>query len=188
MDAGAAPALPRGKRLSLAPPALFNDHPRVYSLFDVNLAPPETPCSICVRVIRLIEGGAQGVPYVASAIAPYTEFHNISGGVGGYLASTTGEWVEGISRVIQEREARGATLANYVRDHRSLSVVAGQWQTSFQDILTGKGGQEIAGGWSAGRNDPCPCGSGKKAKRCCGGSSASGLLLMALGVGLLLWW
>jgi uncharacterized protein YecA (UPF0149 family) len=25
----------------------------------------------------------------------------------------------------------------------------------------------------AGRNDPCPCGSGKKYKRCCGGARPS---------------
>jgi uncharacterized protein YecA (UPF0149 family) len=30
-------------------------------------------------------------------------------------------------------------------------------------------GQEPSGRQKIGRNDPCPCGSGKKFKKCCGG-------------------
>ena len=33
-------------------------------------------------------------------------------------------------------------------------------------------GQVIRGGPKIGRNDPCPCGSGKKFKKCCGANDA----------------
>ncbi len=49
--------------------------------------------------------------------------------------------------------------------------------SEWNDILTDERRKEIAADWRAskqavsskiGRNDPCPCGSGKKYKRCCG--------------------
>ncbi len=151
-----------------ASPVAFDTHPGVYSLFDINLAPLErTPFNICKSDLRLIEGGAQGVPYVASNVAPYTEFHTQSGGLGGYLAGSTAEWVESIEKLIDgERQARGQSLARYVRETRSLSVVAGTWQAAYQAILASDPGEAVAPAGPAGRNDPCPCGSGKKYKRC----------------------
>lgn len=150
-------------------PVPFEDHPGIYSLFDINLAPLEvTPFNICKSDLRLIEGGAQGVPYVATNIAPYTEFHEESGGLGGYLASTPAEWVEAIEDLLDgEAEARGSSLARYVRERRSLSVIAGQWQAAYEAILAGTKAEEVpvlTG--PPGRNDPCPCGSGLKYKRC----------------------
>jgi hypothetical protein len=38
--------------------------------------------------------------------------------------------------------------------------------SSFAD--TGKPAAKAAAAWKTGRNDPCPCGSGKKYKNCCG--------------------
>lgn len=157
-------------RLRWVPPLPFAEHPSIYSLFDVNLAPLETtPFNVCKSDLRLIEGGAQGVSYVASMIAPYSEFHRMSDGIGGYLASTPSEWVKGIADLIDgEKEARGQSLARYVRETRALTVVAGQWQNAFEGVLGGSPGREVKAPEKEGRNAPCPCGSGLKTKRCCG--------------------
>lgn len=157
-----------GDRLRWIPPMLFTDHPRVYSLFDVNLAPLEiTPFNLCKSDLRLIEGGARGVPYVASKIAPYLEFHRQSDGIGGHLAGTVGEWVEGISKLIDREDVgRGDSLSRYVRETRSLSVVAGQWQTALQGAKDNLDGMKVQAREKPTRNTLCPCGSGIKYKRC----------------------
>ena len=36
--------------------------------------------------------------------------------------------------------------------------------------------QSVRGGPKIGRNDPCPCGSGKKFKKCCGANDAPATL------------
>lgn len=169
-------ALGLDSRVKWALPVPFDNHPGVYSLFDINLAPLEnTAFNRCKSDLRLIEGGAHGVPYVASNVAPYAEFHEESGGIGGYIASTPGEWIDGLRDLIdEEREARGSSLARYVRERRSLAVAAGQWQTAFQCILTqDETPMEEPVSWDGtppGRNDACPCGSGLKYKRCCRGA------------------
>ena len=150
-------------------PVPFDVHPAIYSLFDINLAPLEvTQFNICKSDLHLIEGGAHGVPYVATNVAPYAEFHEESGGIGGYLANTVSEWVEGIEDLLDgERDGRGQSLARYVKSRRSLEVIAGQWQAAYEQILTGDKGEEIPTlQGPPGRNDPCPCGSGLKYKRC----------------------
>jgi hypothetical protein len=158
-------------RLRWVPPLAFGDHPKIYSLFDVNLAPLErTKFNVCKSDLRLIEGGAHGVAYVASNLAPYSEFHRLSGGIGGHLADTVSEWVSGIEKLIEREDvARGETLRRYVRATRSLAVIAGQWETALNGALTQAHGQTIAPLSRPGRNDKCPCGSGAKYKRCCEG-------------------
>jgi O-antigen biosynthesis protein len=155
-------------RVYWAPPVPFDIHPGIYSLFDINLAPLEmTQFNLCKSDLRLIEGGAQGVPYVASNIAPYTDFHEHSDGIGGYLASTPAEWVEALEDLLDcPQRIRGAALSSYVRETRALSVVAGQWQAAFEAVLAGSEGEAVSARQIPGRNDPCPCGSGTKYKRC----------------------
>jgi len=155
-------------RLRWVPPIAFAEHPQIYSLFDVNLAPLETtPFNICKSDLRLIEGGAHGVPYVASRLAPYAGFHWQSDGIGGYLASTLREWFLGIEQAIEEREARGQSLQRYVRETRALSVVAGQWEMALRGAREHREGEEIKAVSQPGRNDRCPCGTGRKYKQCC---------------------
>lgn len=158
-----------GDRLRWVPPLAFAQHPSIYSLFDINLAPlATTSFNLCKSDLRLIEGGAHGVPYVASDIAPYREFHAASAGIGGHLAHTAAQWVEGISKLLDREDvARGESLRRYVRETRALSVVAGQWETAFRSILDGAPGQVAQSPPSPGRNDRCPCESGRKYKRCC---------------------
>jgi len=48
-------------------------------------------------------------------------------------------------------------------------VAAGQPAAGIMEILAGK--EEAGRPRSVGRNDPCPCGSGRKYKKCCGSTS-----------------
>lgn len=164
-----AKLLPKG-RVVLVDVMDFKFHPCAYTLFDINLAPlANTAFNRCKSDLKLIEGGAQGVPYVAANVAPYADFHRQSAGIGGYLAASPDGWREGIERLLRgEREARGATLKRYVREKRALSVVVGQWQACFEAVCAAKEPEPIAApNLSPGRNDECPCGTGYKYKRCC---------------------
>jgi hypothetical protein len=58
--------------------------------------------------------------------------------------------IEDFTRAIQRKKEK--QLA-------SISMVGTESATQQQPVLKGK---------QAGRNDPCPCGSGKKYKKCCG--------------------
>ena len=40
---------------------------------------------------------------------------------------------------------------------------------AFGEAASGKKKPEVRAGARIGRNDPCPCGSGRKYKKCCGG-------------------
>ena len=53
----------------------------------------------------------------------------------------------------------GFVLAGYVRVLKQ----------ALQDATSGKPAPYVAPGAKLGRNDPCPCGSGKKYKKCCMG-------------------
>ena len=58
------------------------------------------------------------------------------------------------------REMFPGALASYAHIGRSI----------FEAVLEhSKGGREPAASRKIGRNEPCPCGSGKKYKKCCGG-------------------
>ena len=51
---------------------------------------------------------------------------------------------------------------------RSLAAQARALLPAFRDRATGRGPNLTRPGPKIGRNDPCPCGSGKKYKKCCG--------------------
>ncbi len=55
-----------------------------------------------------------------------------------------------------------------VRHHElaTFEKIEGKW--TFMDGITPKPKQARREGPKIGRNDPCPCGSGKKFKKCCG--------------------
>jgi hypothetical protein len=70
---------------------------------------------------------------------------------------------------LTSHEARNAFALRLVRDLRKSEATA---NVSYVDPGTpGQGrGPAVGRAWRAGRNDPCPCGSGKKFKNCCGAS------------------
>lgn len=57
----------------------------------------------------------------------------------------------------QGRLGGGRVLGAYVR----------AMQSAFDEAATGKAKPIVRAGSRIGRNDPCPCGSGKKYKKCC---------------------
>ena len=59
----------------------------------------------------------------------------------------------------------GKTLTHKEKSLFSRDPKDGRWQ--FADELSIKG-EPVVRGPQPGRNDPCPCGSGKKYKKCCG--------------------
>ena len=66
----------------------------------------------------------------------------------------------------------GALLA-YLEDQgrlgggRLLGAFAGALRESYLEAASGKTRPIVRAGSKLGRNDPCPCGSGKKYKKCC---------------------
>jgi preprotein translocase subunit SecA len=50
---------------------------------------------------------------------------------------------------------------------RLLGAYAAALAGSYTDAATGKPKPVVRAGSKLGRNDPCPCGSGKKYKKCC---------------------
>lgn len=58
----------------------------------------------------------------------------------------------------------GASLVN-MRDY----FRAGEWRQAFEDVQK----PFVREGPKVGRNDPCPCGSGRKFKKCCGESGGA---------------
>ncbi len=60
-------------------------------------------------------------------------------------------------------------IAGGVREHRERSTFKrrnGRWY--FHDGEVAKASSVVRAAPKVGRNDPCPCGSGKKYKKCCG--------------------
>jgi SEC-C motif domain protein len=66
------------------------------------------------------------------------------------------------------RDERGRELSHHERS--TFVRRDGRWY--FHDGETPKGEPVTRAAPKVGRNDPCPCGSGKKYKRCCGARAA----------------
>ena len=74
-------------------------------------------------------------------------------------------WVEFIARYIERGEAR-------IHHERSLfSRHHGRW--FFHSAEYPKSAPTVRTQPKIGRNDPCPCGSGKKYKKCCAGKEGA---------------
>jgi SEC-C motif-containing protein len=93
--------------------------------------------------------------------------------------ATKSEW-RGLDILATEQGLEGdpvgsvSFVAHFIRDgkpltHREKSLfrrdAEGRWMFAQEQSLKG---ETIVRGPQPGRNDPCPCGSGKKYKKCCG--------------------
>ena len=107
---------------------------------------------------------------------------------GDFDRAATGDWATksawlGLDIVATEAGGEGdptgevSFVAHFNRDgkkltHRERSLfrrdAEGRWR--FAQELPMKGGTVVRGP-QPGRNDPCPCGSGKKYKKCCGAAA-----------------
>ncbi len=65
--------------------------------------------------------------------------------------------------------ARYREKGKAVRHHEIAEFAQNEGRWYFKDGHAPKAIQAIRQGPKIGRNDPCPCGSGKKSKKCCGG-------------------
>jgi hypothetical protein len=91
------------------------------------------------------------------------------------LIDTNALPVEELQKV--EQAPRGAIFQRFVEQHRPITDIVAEtrWWAGFQsqpqsnaERLVGEPGQTYLAPPPVGRNDPCPCGSGKKFKKCCG--------------------
>jgi hypothetical protein len=97
------------------------------------------------------------------------------------LIDTTSVKAEELTEV--EQAPRGVLLKQFAQRHRPIMDIVGEtrWWAGFQQTaalgapgqpgsnrLVGQPGETYVAPAKTGRNDPCPCGSGKKFKKCCG--------------------
>lgn len=179
--------LPRDKVVNIEPRP-FGEHPTGMHGIDIQLA-PIVCCqfNLCKSHLKVLEGMAAGSAVVASHVGPYARFSKrhpgsfITVGKGGDF----GGWGEAITYLLDRPElldnlkAAGRKL---VVDHYSLErnfqLWPKTWAAMRKKAFTGDYGppaqlkpSEFYRSYSkAGRNDPCPCGSGKKYKNCCRGA------------------
>jgi O-antigen biosynthesis protein len=148
----------------------FQRYPIVLSQFDIGLAPlMTTEFNRCKSYLRLIEYGARGIPYVAQRISPYAQFHHETAGIGGYLASGSAEWRNALIRLIEDEEDRkrkGEAIMGVVKDSYAVETTAFKWAAALRAVRNSQGVSTWSERSRPGRNDPCPCGSGQKYKRC----------------------
>jgi len=71
-----------------------------------------------------------------------------------------GEWM----REVEPSVARIHAYWNDRRDRQACGIVSDDFRLGVQKEVV----PVVRGGPKIGRNDPCPCGSGKKFKKCCG--------------------
>lgn len=163
-------------------PTGFQEYPALPAQFDIGLAPViNTTFNRAKSDLKPLEYGARGVPYVASAIAPYMRLHRETEGQGGFIARDTREWVAGISRLVEdttERRAKGEYMQAYVQRERSSSGNAWRWAEALREARDARQyapqtERRFSVREKPGRNEPCPCGATKpdggfvKYKVCC---------------------
>jgi SEC-C motif-containing protein len=71
---------------------------------------------------------------------------------------------------IVEFIARGSTNGNVFAQHERSRFrrVDGAWVYTDGDVITDRPREPVRAAATVGRNEPCPCGSGKKYKKCHG--------------------
>ena len=73
-----------------------------------------------------------------------------------------------IQRYDESRSRRQPAAGNIRESHADLGAFSGGAAAGERPEASGSGGQVRRTAPKVGRNDPCPCGSGKKYKHCCG--------------------
>lgn len=173
-------------------PRHFMDHPEALRGFDIGLA-PLFPCEFNVSKssLKILEGIATGQAMVASNVGPYARFEKRHPGsvlLVGNGARCHATWVEAISRLVEDEQLRrdmqesGRRLAvDRYSLERNFHLWPLAWGALSERAMRGEAGppekqrplKEYLTFGTAGRNDPCPCGSGVKLKKCCAGAWGS---------------
>lgn len=157
-------------------PVGFDDYPKLPAQFDIGLVPVvNTPFNRAKSDLKPIEYGARHVPYVASKLAPYVRLHQETEGQGGYIANSQDQWIDAISRLVedeQDRKSKAEFMFEYVKTERSGANNAWRWAEAFREARAIRVNspdleQKYVVREKPGRNEPCPCNSGSKYKKCC---------------------
>lgn len=159
------------ERVVFLDPVDFEHYTKIPAQFDIGLAPLRgTLFNRNKSYLKIMEYGARGVPYVASDIAPYRRFHKETDGIGGFLAEGKSDWDVALRHLIEHpkwRKQRGEDFEALIREQYNLESNIWQWEEVLEQSLN----RNTVSAWEStekpGRNDPCPCGSGLKTKRCC---------------------
>lgn len=173
-------------RVVYLPPTTFQNYPPSLSMFDVALCPlAHTTFNYCKSDLRILEFGAQGVPYVASKVAPFQRFHKETGGKGGVLASSPQQWLTETLSLLKSssyRTSKGDFLRAHVRKNYDLHQSADDLIHSLRSFIVARRGPFRADSLQAVRDalharplqcapvslkDPCPCGSVRSYGHCC---------------------
>ncbi|HYT46479.1 MAG TPA: LAGLIDADG family homing endonuclease, partial [Methylomirabilota bacterium] len=91
--------------------------------------------------LKPIEYGARHVPYVASKLAPYVRLHQETNGQGGYIADSQEEWIQAISKLVEDEEDRknkAEFMFEYVKNERSGTVNAWRWAEAFREVKSAR--------------------------------------------------
>lgn len=174
------------ERVVYIPPTDFLNYPPSLSLFDVALCPLQnTTFNYCKSDLRILEFGAQGVPYVASKVAPFQRFHLQSKGQGGLIADNPNQWAGQIIKLLKSthyRQAKSEFIRHYVRDQYNISDGAEDLTHTLHSFILARKGRIRAESLQSTRDrvrgipqtiipivpkEKCPCGSGKSYLQCC---------------------
>ena len=150
------------RRWSRIDPMPFDTYPFVLQQFSIGLAPLEShQFNRSKSALRLLEYGAVGVPYVASPLASYVQFHRETAGCGGFIARDKRDWSEAITHLLEHpelREEMGRNLQQVIRERYNTDTVGLQWADAIRKVQAG-GISTWTPRESPGKNGPCPCGA-----------------------------
>lgn len=180
-------------RVYRVPARHFLDFPQGLFGFDIGLATIE-PCEFNASKssLKICEYLATEIVPIATNFVPYARFAQEHPG----RALTVGQgpnsyrnWESAIAYLVEnpevlqrmKREGREFIVENYALE-RNFHRWPMAWAAIANDCRTGRFGPPVVeeskeffrSSSNLGRNDPCPCGSGKKAKKCCGVLTWSG--------------
>lgn len=117
----------------------FHAFPQLVSLIDIGVAPLlDHPFNRCKSELKLMEYGAWGIPYVASRIAPYERFHELSRAEGGYLCRTYTEWRAAFKILIEGkrlRERMGERIKQFTKVYYNLNTIALEYEEVLYSVL-----------------------------------------------------
>lgn len=127
------------ERAVIFPPVPFDEYPQALGQFDIGIAAiSDTPFNRCKSELKITEYGALGIPYVASRVSPYTRFHGLSSGEGGYLCSSPRDWYMALSALVadtERREIMSNDVRRFVKRAYDQEVVADQWERIIREVI-----------------------------------------------------
>ena len=162
-------------------PETYEKYPVTLAKFNINLAPLQNNrFNLSKTNLRLIELGAWGVPYVASAVAPFQRFHKENLGDCGELAVGT-DFASPVLNLINDKRLRhrkATAIKGFVRNHYNVNETAKSLPHIIRATLLGAKtlsslqiSDERLGipvvKFPLKSISPCPCGNSRPYGQCC---------------------